>query len=227
MYDHRSMMMRQGQQGSPTGTIRGQVTDSNHVIGVKVAAIHLCQRWTSTGTQPCYTCEVQSFAFSNESSTIEGQSLLDLAESIIAPAALSVIRIDASCFLPIRHGDSSLSIVRIIKEEDRSLVHYTTPIHTPYIISQFGTIHPPALLLVRTSSTMKDVAGGIHTSVPTPRIPEYRTGQLTSRPPGQCRRRPWSRERDFCSGQTIVKSARPVEDPCMHRNPWQVDRETQ
>jgi hypothetical protein len=165
----------------------------------KFAAIHLRQRWTSTGSHTCYTCEVQSFVFSDGSSTMEGRSLLDLTASIIAPAAPTLIRIDASCFLLIRYGYSSLSIVRIIKEEDRSLVHPTTPIHTPYIISQLGTIHP-SVLLIHASSTVKDIASGIHTGIPTPRIPKYRTGQLTSRPPGQSGRRPRSRERDLCSG---------------------------
>jgi hypothetical protein len=162
----------------------------------KVAAIHLGERWTSTRT---HTCSTRTELGVRDYVDDESRLLLDLTESIIAPAAPTLIRIDASCFLAIGHSNSSLSIVRIIKEEDRSLVHHTTPIHTPHIISQLRTIHP-SVLLIRTSSTMKDVAGSIDASVPTPRIPKYRTGQLTSRPPGQRRRRPRSREGDLCSG---------------------------
>jgi hypothetical protein len=163
----------------------------------KVAAIHLGERWTSTRT---HTCSTRTELGVRDYVDDESRLLLDLTESIIAPAAPTLIRIDASCFLVIGHSNSSLSIVRIIKEEDRSLVHHTTPIHTPHVISQLRTIHPSVFLLIHTSSTVKDIASGIHTGIPTPRIPEYRTGQLTSRPAGQRRRRPRSREGDLCSG---------------------------
>lgn len=199
-------MMIQGQQGSPSGTIRGEVTDPNHVIGTK-QSYDVYQGCSDSSSSKIDIVGVAHLLYLRGAVLCILQRVFDDrrpkspgSDRIDHRPRCTLIRINASCFLLIRHGDSSLSIVRIIKEEDRSLVHHTTPIHTPYIISQLGTIHPSTFLLIRTSSTMKDVAGSIDASIPTPRIPEYRTGQLTSRPAGQSGRRPWSRERDLCSG---------------------------